>query len=424
MNSAAPIQQQPIDGFQDIYEQYLDEASFLWVLRSAAVNRPDYLPKDILELDRRIDAHLDGLMTAPEQAWQVCEQAVDRGDAGEVFTCSVTAFRSLDVPKIQRAVEAGLSDASVFSGLVSALAWVPGKQCHSWIKRFLTSKNLDHKRLALAVCVERQEDPSDYLTRIVQRQDCMADEALQAQAYKAIGVFKRRDLRFALEEGQRKASASGRFWALWSLSLLGERDAASRLFTIVATPGPLQDHAVQIAFRALPLPMAQQWIMDLLKQKQSERLVIQSVAVVADPRAIPWLVGCMKQPALARIAGEAFTQITGIDLQRYKLTIELPDNIAELPNDDPADSRVDMDDDEYLPWPDADKVAALWQQYGSRYQTGVRYFLGEPVNEERLRDVLKSGNQRHRKAAAMELAMVQQDKTITNVSAKFGGVTA
>jgi len=95
-----------MNAYKDIYEQYVTEASFLWILRSIAVEQPHYTREDIYELEQRIEAQLDGLMTAVEEAWEVCLDALELEQPGEVFTATVTAFRSHDVGKIQTAVEA------------------------------------------------------------------------------------------------------------------------------------------------------------------------------------------------------------------------------------------------------------------------------------------------------------------------------
>ncbi|MCP3852889.1 MAG: hypothetical protein GY694_22075, partial [Gammaproteobacteria bacterium] len=50
--------------YGDTLEQLADNASFLWILRSIAVEQPHYSVSDILELEQRIDAQLDGLMTS------------------------------------------------------------------------------------------------------------------------------------------------------------------------------------------------------------------------------------------------------------------------------------------------------------------------------------------------------------------------
>ena len=70
------------NAYRDIYEQYVTEASFLWVLRDIAVNQPHYEPADILELEQRIQAHLDGLMTSVDIGWDVCEAALELREPG------------------------------------------------------------------------------------------------------------------------------------------------------------------------------------------------------------------------------------------------------------------------------------------------------------------------------------------------------
>ncbi|MET0355129.1 MAG: hypothetical protein ABW044_00050, partial [Cellvibrio sp.] len=139
---------QPMSPYHDIYAQLAGDGAFLWQLRSSALTQPNYHPNDLVELERRIDAHLDGLMTGPDDAWEICEEALELHQPGEVFAAAVLAFRSLDINKIQRAVESGLASPQGFRGLTSALAWLPDRLCHSWIKKFLTSKDLNHKYLA------------------------------------------------------------------------------------------------------------------------------------------------------------------------------------------------------------------------------------------------------------------------------------
>src|SRR5690625_7231760 len=106
--------------------------------------------------DRRIDAQLNGLLTAADDSWRICRDAMGLQESGEVFAGAVLAFRSLDVRKIQDAVEIGLANKVGVEGLISAMGWLPGRLCHSWIKKFLTSKELDHKYLAIAACRVRQ----------------------------------------------------------------------------------------------------------------------------------------------------------------------------------------------------------------------------------------------------------------------------
>src|SRR6187431_2827680 len=92
--------------YSHIHERYADDATFLWLLRCIAVNQPHYTAADLAELDNRIDAQLDGLMTAPEESWRICVAALELQQPDAVFTAAVLAFRSLDIRHIQQVVEA------------------------------------------------------------------------------------------------------------------------------------------------------------------------------------------------------------------------------------------------------------------------------------------------------------------------------
>ena len=53
-------------------------------------------------------------------------------------------------------------------------------------------------------------------------------------------------------------------------------------------------------------------------------LMIGATGVVGDPQALPWLLGQMNDPVVARIAGEAFSGITGVDLERDGVAVRKP----------------------------------------------------------------------------------------------------
>ncbi|MGQ9424394.1 TIGR02270 family protein [Gilvimarinus sp. F26214L] len=401
--------------YYDIYERCAEDAAFLWVLRSLAVDQPHYTPNDVLKLDQRIESQLDALMSAPEEAWEICLGSIETEGPGEVFTTSVLAFRSLDVAKIQTAVEYGLATEESFKGLVSALGWLPGRLCHSWIKKFLTSKDLDHKYLALAVCSVRREDPGELLTNILQRSDCLAHDRLFARGLRLVGELKRRDLAPVLRPAIRSDHPDIAFWSSWSAVILGDRSALNNLQPVVMESNPHQEKAIQLAFRALPVEHGRKWISELARSPEEIRNVIKASGLLGDPHAVEWLIAQMRVPALSRLAGEAFTNITGIELETNGLAIsELPDLDDQVPNDDPADDRVDMDEDEHLAFPDPYKVAAIWQKYQGRFVPAQRYLLGQPLNPAHVKRVLDNGLQRQRRTAAFDLALLQPDQLLAN----------
>lgn len=420
MNAVMDAHNKSQDAYQHIYEQFLVDGAFLWLLRSIAVNQPHYKQQDLLELEQRIDSQLNGLMTDPEQAWKICEEAlVSTEEPGEAFTATVLAFRSLDIQKIQRAVEISLPLKSTFPGLASAIAWLPGRICHSWIKKFLTSKDLNHKYLAVTVCSLRREDPRDYLTTILQREDCLAHPKLYARAIRLVGELKRRDLIPALHIAIESDKAEVSFWANWSAAILGDRARLQNLKSMVLNEGVFQRKAIDLAFRGLPIEDARQWIGLLAKDKKNAREVIYATAVLGDPQAVPWLIQQMRIPELSRVSGEAFTTITGIELEENGLALEALPDLDHQFSDDDINDNTDLDMDEHLPFPDVDKVAAVWQKYQQHFISGKRYFLGKAIETEHLKHHFLEGAQRHRRAAALELALLQPDHFLPNYKAKI-----
>ena len=368
----------PAEAFREVYEQYLTEAAFLWVLRSVGVNQPHYTIEDISELEKRIDANLDGLMTSLELSWEICLEALEIGQAGEVFTVAVVAFRSRDMEKIKIAVAAGLEDEESIKGLISALAWLPAKLVHRWIHKFLSSKLLAHKYLAIAACSARRENPGEIFASILKREDCKEDKKLYARALRLIGELKLFDLKWALDEAYDDDEPDIKFWVNWATVMLGDKSAISQIKPFVDTVGLLQSKAVKTAFRVLPVEQGRAWISQLAANPENARIVIEATGILGDPVAVPWLIEKMRKPDTARIAAEAFSMITGIDLERYKLVIDAPEDITVVPNDKPDDENVDMDEDENLSFPDADKVAYTWQKHGCNYAVGRRGSLNKP----------------------------------------------
>ena len=404
--------------YKDIYEQFVDEASFLWVLRSIAVEQPHYNVASLLELEQRIDAQLDGLMTAVEEAWEICLEALKLEGPGEVFTSTVIAFKSHDIAKIQRAVEVGLGGDEAVKGLISALGWLPGKLVHSWIKRFFSSKDLDHKYLALAACSVRRENPAEHLNQMLGRDDCKEHEKLYVRALRLIGEFKRQDLMPVLDEAAKSDSENIQFWSAWSAILLGNRAAVDQLEPFVFKNGPNQVKAIDIAFRVLPMERARKWITRLVNDKKQIRAAVKATGVLGDPHAVNWLIRIMQDESVGKLSGEAFSLITSIDLEQNQLILENPPGIAPQPNDDVEDDDVSLDEDENLPWPDAEKISKIWINEGKNFVSGQRYFMGQPIRPEYLNNMLDSAYQRQRHAAALELSLLDSTMPLQNTRAR------
>ena len=67
--------------------------------------------------------------------------------------------------------------------------------------------------------------------------------------------------------------------------------------------------------------------------------------MTGDPAIMPWLIQMMEVPELARVAGESFTMITGVDIAYEDLEGEWPEGFEAGPTENPEDENVEMDSD-------------------------------------------------------------------------------
>jgi uncharacterized protein (TIGR02270 family) len=115
----------------------------------------------------------------------------------------------------------------------------------------------------------------------------------------------------------------------------------------------------------------------------TKRRLIRGIGLVGDSLAMPYLLSQCRDDRVARLAGEAISTMTGADLARQDLERKPPEGVPDGthggPTEDPADEDVALDEDESLPWPDADRLQAWWQREGGRWPAGRRHFMGHDI---------------------------------------------
>jgi uncharacterized protein (TIGR02270 family) len=198
---------------------------------------------------------------------------------------------------------------------------------------------------------------------------------------------------------------------------LGDMRAIPTLQSTTELDIPYREEAAKMALRRMDLPTANAWQRALAQSLGSIRLAVIGAGVIGDPGSIPWLIEQITIPELGRVAGEAFTMITGVDIAYEDLEGEWPAGFSAGPSEDPEDENVEMDPDEDLPWPNAELIDRWWYAQRGNYQLGTRYLLGKPMSPAWLRDVLRHGRQRQRAAAALELALQQPGQPLFEVRA-------
>jgi uncharacterized protein (TIGR02270 family) len=396
-----------------VVSQHASEIVFLWELREVAVCQPHYSMSDLAKLDERINAHIDGVRVAGEAGWEICKDSISSGEAGEVFASAVLAFESNQESRIESVLSAGTTTKERSAGLVSALGWLPFPEVEKHIAKLLTSTSSNLMILGIGASVVHRVNPGLPLLNALSHHDRIVREC----AFDAVGKLGLTDLLSEVKNHIDTQDIPGSFPAAWSAALLGDSRSLGILQSVTESDLPFRWKALQLAVRRMSLQDAKACQRKLAAESKRIRMGIIAAGAIGDPVNVPWLIELMKATEVSRLAGEAFTMITGVDIDYHDLERDAPQGFESGPTDNPEDEDVELDPDENLAWPDPELIAKWWSAHQGEFKDGIRYLLGKPITVEWMQEVLRLGRQRQRAAAALEMAILKPGQPLFNIKA-------
>jgi uncharacterized protein (TIGR02270 family) len=394
-----------------VVQQHADDAAHLRHVRSVLVRAPHVKLLQLKRLDDRIEAHLDGLAVAGPFGQSLAEAALARLGCGEVFAATVCALQAKDDAALQRLFALAPASPEAHRGVVSALGWVTPSLLRDVVRRLLAAEPAWLRMLGIEACRLHRVDAGPVLVAALSHED----ESLRRAALRCAAELGRADLLprvlSLLDDAQLGACAAH------ASVLLGDRGAGLRALELAAFDAPTGRDALRsLAVQALLWDRARDNVRTL-SQHADPRPLLRAVGWLGDARLVPWLVERMAEPQLARLAGEAFSAITGADLAMLDLERKPPADFVSGPTDDPDDDNVALDEDESLPWPDPERVQRWWQTNAARFPPGVRCFAGGAVDESQCLQVLSTSTQRMRSLAAQQLVLLRPGHPLFAVAA-------
>ncbi|HEY3159664.1 MAG TPA: TIGR02270 family protein [Vicinamibacterales bacterium] len=396
-----------------VVHQHAEETASLFVMRSPLTAAPHARLDDLQRLDKRLAAHLDGLAVAGEHAWRVCESTLETPSAGAMFAAVAWALQNAR-HTLDPLFTLAQSSSPALQGLIAAFGWVERGQLEGLVAQLLVDDDRTRRETGMAACASHRVDPGVATGEWLRD----ADAAVRARALRAAGEIGVPEAISECLQSLDDDDEDCRFWSAWSVTLLGDRRRALDYLTRLATtPSRHAPRASRLALQAHELHTGHEVLSDAARNPQLLTWVVRGSGIVGDPMYAPWLIGQMANARTARAAGEAFTIITGLDLSMPPYERAEAGPVDGEPNDDPDDSNVEMDADDRLPWPDADRVRQWWEDNQSRFVMGRRYFMGAPVTREHCIDVLKHGRQRQRSLAAHHLCLLEAGTPLFNTAA-------
>lgn len=396
-----------------IVRQHAEDAAVLRNSRSHLVAAPHVRLNQLQRLDERLAAHLDGLAVAGAHGSGLAVAGLEHPGRGELFVATVCVIEEREAAALERFFSLAEAIPDSLNGFASAFGWVSAASLRGIAGAMLASPSAFRKRIGLTACAMHQVDPGAAIDEAADSED----PELRACAFRVAGrLGLARFLprcRVAMSDTDSDSAVEAAHAAL----LLGDRGGAWSLLGGRAMQEAMPVRTLALTLRLSEMEACHAVLRHLSSDAANARLLIKAIGFAGDPHFVPWLISQMQDPKAARLAGESFSFITGLDLAYLDLERTPPTTLETGPNDNPADIEVAMDEDESLPWPDPEKIGAWWQSNGHRFVPGARYFMGEPPSPAHCLSVLRTGFQRQRKAAAIYLCLMNPGTPLFNTAA-------
>src|ERR1017187_5820845 len=148
---------------ENIVALHAEDAAFLWLLRDRATRAPHYKLRDLLKLDNRLQAHLDGLRIAGDAGWKLCECQLKTSESGEMFAAAVLALETGRAVQMQRLLALAEEAPSMRAGLCSAFGWVNWPRLRDTAQFLLGALSPFHRWVALGCFGAHRADPEKAL---------------------------------------------------------------------------------------------------------------------------------------------------------------------------------------------------------------------------------------------------------------------
>jgi len=370
---------------QELYEEHLDEASFLYELRTEAVHDQEIAWMDLEDYDERFEAHLLGLVGGGAHAREVCVNAALAGVPGDMnvairLLCCETNYKAL----FSLLSKLDFDDYQSFMAVIDALSI--GCPPH-WLPPLIRFTEEDHPPLLpvmlRVLAWRRAPEASGFLQRngdnpLLESQAPWACGRLAPQSW--IGK-----IRVLLHEGGDTVDRSDCAIALFRI---GDHHVLSRL-------------SIAESWARIPLGLggSQTAVHELMNTTAVSTSGLLALGLLGDIVAVPYLIQYLTVPDGAETAARALDLITGANLYEEVFIPEeteadelFEDEMAAFqkgepvknPNGEPAGESIVRLSENAVTWQE------WWVENKSRFQAEIRYRNAQPYSPSCLLENLRS----------------------------------
>jgi uncharacterized protein (TIGR02270 family) len=383
----------------DIVEEHLDEAEFLWEQWEHSIVAPNYTLTEVADgPEERLMAHLDGLVVnGPQVAERLLIPTIADVDAEptRVRAAALALLQSQGEAGVQAVFDAMLEVPPQRLELARALECSDRRDLSSWLSPLLVASDPELRHVAARVLAFHGGGFADAVPGLLASARSV-DRGLGLRLVPHLPAEPR--LLKAVLETLKSSDPELRDIALRSGVLLDLPQAWASALELVSSGDPTAGEALLLlALRGDPADqpaLIAAAEVDALRGGALWALGFLGTAAAAEA-ALPWL----EDEAHARVAGETFSAITGLDLEDANLTVDEPEveAVEHRPEDD-------------LPVPDPMGLLLWWRDNRGRFADGQRLISGAQRTNGALWRAVNDGPMRRRAAHLLSLQLQSSPK--------------
>jgi uncharacterized protein (TIGR02270 family) len=379
----------------ELYEEYLEEASFLYEQRRTLYHHPEITWKKIGEFEERLEAHIDGLVVGDKLALDVCKRRASEGDFGELYAATCVLCRQ-DRRDLVLAIfdELDPEDAEKSAAVADALKY---ELPEAWFPDFLTLLASGDRKLAPILARAFGYRRVQCGPQLISAMKRCAAPALPEVVW-ALGRIGYEPADEPLLDYLRSEDEPVRSAAALALARMGERRAIDYcLHQAPTNTWPIVALGLAGGRSALAV------LTERARSGAGDCLV--ALGLLGSPESVPLLISQLEGPEAAAPAAAALQCLTGANLYETVFVSEEVDEDElfqsereQLKQGKPLArgdgrpygstvTRLTQKPEDWNRW---------WQTNGNRFVPGVFYRNGGPVSPALLIEMLADERTPHR----------------------------
>ncbi|WP_434385332.1 TIGR02270 family protein [Melittangium boletus] len=391
---------------QELLEEHLSEAAFLWTSWERALDSPVFTLAETAEgPEERLLAHVDALVLSKPAVRQKLLWAGLAQDEGDIVTASALALLSTgDAGEEAHVLDALVrGDPRARPWLRRALELCASPRCVDVLSTHLSSSDVDLQSAALRVLLCWRALPGAVLDELLTHPSLEVLEPALRAARVAQEPFSERGIIKALDS----PDARVRDEALVTAVTLGMGSAWKRCRQSAAASSPSPGALLLLGLGGTDSDLER--LLEVSHSSTHGVEAVWSLGFSGRREAAERCLELLSHESLGKLAAEAFCAITGLVLGESYRRLESAED--EAPDDDSGELVLPTPEDK-LPLAEPEAVGRWWQAHRGRFENGVRYLQGKPLSAAWVAESLDQVSMRRRHVLAQELALRSRGRLV------------